>query len=49
MKLEVDKLILNEIEVVEEMLNTGIIPQFYNTKNVLNRLYRYFEGNIEEV
>lgn len=49
MKLEVDKLILNEVEVIEEMLNTGIVPQFYNTKNVLNRLYRYFEGNIDKV
>lgn len=49
MKLEINKLILDEKQVVEEMLNTGIIPQFYNTKNVLNRLYRYFEGNIDKV
>ena len=49
MKVEIDKLILNELEVVEEMLNTGIVPQFYNTKNVLNRLYRYFNGDIDKV
>ena len=49
MRLEVNKLILNEKQVIEEMLITGIIPQFYNTKNVLNRLYRYFNGDIDEV
>ena len=49
MKVEVDKLILNEVEVIEEMLDTGIIPQFYNTKNVLNRLYRYYNGNVDEM
>ena len=49
MKVEIEKLILNEVEVVEEMLDTGIIPQFYNTKNVLNRLYRYFNGDVDKV
>lgn len=49
MKIEIDKLILNEKDVIEEMLNTGIIPQFYNNKNVLNRLYRYFNGDVDKV
>lgn len=43
MKIESHSLILNEYEVVEEMVRTGIIPDFYNNTGILvNRLFRYF-------
>ena len=49
MKVEIEKLILNEVEVVEAMLETSIVPQFYNSHIVTNRLYRYFNGDIDKV
>ena len=49
MKVEIEKLILNEKQVVEVMLETSIIPQFYNSHIVTNRLYRYFNGDVEKV
>lgn len=49
MKLEIEQLILNEKQVVEEMLETSIVPQFYNSYIVANRLYRYFNGDIDKV
>ena len=49
MKLEIEQLILNEKQVVEEMLETSIVPQFYNSYIVANRLYRYFNGDVKKV
>ena len=49
MKLEIEQLILNEKQVVEAMLETSIVPQFYNSHMVANRLYRYFNGDIDKV
>ena len=49
MKVEIEKLILNEVEVIEAMLETSIVPQFYNSHIVTNRLYRYFNGDIDKV
>lgn len=54
MEIKPYSLILNEYEVVEEMVRTGIIPQFYKNINILvNRLYRYFyevnKDNAEEL
>ena len=50
MKIEPYSLILNEYEVVEGIIKTGIIPDFYNNTGILvNRLYRYFyEVNKED-
>ena len=54
MEIKVQNLILNEYEVVEEMVHTNTIPQFYKNTNILvNRLYRYFyevdKDNAEEL
>lgn len=49
MKVEIEQLILNEKQVVEAMLETSIVPQFYNSYVVANRLYRYFNGDVEKV
>ena len=49
MKVEIEQLILNEKQVVEAMLETSIVPQFYNSYVVANRLYRYFNGDIDKV
>ena len=49
MKVEIEQLILNEKQVVEAMLETSIVPQFYNSHIVTNRLYRYFNGDIDKV
>lgn len=43
MKIESHSLILNEKDVVEGIVRTGIIPDFYsNTGILVNRLFRYF-------
>lgn len=43
MKIESHSLIANEYEVVEGIIKTGIIPDFYsNTGILVNRLFRYF-------
>ena len=43
MKIESHSLIANEYEVVEGIVRTGIIPDFYsNTGILMNRLFRYF-------
>lgn len=43
MRIEINKMILNEYRVVEEMVQTCIIPPYYSNINILvNRLYRYF-------
>ena len=43
MKIESHSLIANEHEVVEGIVRTGIIPDFYsNTGILVNRLFRYF-------
>ena len=43
MKIEKYSFILNEYEVVEEMVHTNTIPDFYsNTGILVNRLFRYF-------
>ena len=43
MKIEKYSFILNEYEVVEEMVRTNTIPDFYsNTGILVNRLFRYF-------
>ena len=43
MEIKPYSLILNEYEVVEGMVRTGIIPDFYNNTGILvNRLFRYF-------
>ena len=43
MKIESHSLILNEYEVVEEMVRTSTIPDFYKNVDILaNRLFRYF-------
>ena len=43
MKIESHSLIANEYEVVEGIVRTGIIPDFYsNTGILVNRLFRYF-------
>ena len=43
MEIKSYSLILNEYEVVEEMVHTSTIPDFYsNTGILVNRLYRYF-------
>ena len=43
MKIESHSLITNEYEVVEGIIRTGIIPDFYsNTGILVNRLFRYF-------
>ena len=49
MKVEIEQLILNEKQVIEAMLETSIVPQFYNSHMVTNRLYRYFNGDIDKV
>ena len=50
MEIKVQNMILNEYEVVEEMVRTSTIPDFYKNVNILvNRLYRYFyEVNKED-
>ena len=47
MEIKVQNMILNEYEVVEEMVRTSTIPQYYSNVDILiNRLYRYFyEGD----
>ena len=43
MEIKPYSLILNEYEVVEGIIKTGIIPDFYsNTGILVNRLFRYF-------
>ena len=44
MKIESHSLVANEFEVVEGIIKTGIIPDFYsnNTGILVNRLFRYF-------
>ena len=43
MEIKISKLILNEYSVVEEMVRTSTIPQYYNNIDILiNRLFRYF-------
>lgn len=43
MELDKYKLIIDEYEVVEGIIKTGIIPSYYsNTGILVNRLYRYF-------
>lgn len=43
MEIKVQNMILNEYEVVEEMVRTSTIPQYYNNMDILiNRLLRYF-------
>ena len=43
MEIKVQNMILNEYEVVEEMVRTSTIPDFYKNVDILvNRLYRYF-------
>lgn len=43
MEIKPYSLILNEYEVVEGIVRTGIIPDFYsNTGILMNRLFRYF-------
>lgn len=43
MEIKVQNMILNEYEVVEGIIKTGIIPDFYKNIDILvNRLYRYF-------
>ncbi len=43
MEIKVQNMILNEYEVVEEMVHTSTIPDFYKNIDILvNRLYRYF-------
>ena len=44
MEIKPYSLILNEYEVVEGMVRTGIIPDFYNNNTgiLVNRLFRYF-------
>jgi hypothetical protein len=49
MKVEIEQLILNEKQVVEEMIEKNIIPDFYNSYVVGNRLYRYFNGDVKKV
>ena len=43
MEIKIQNMILNEYSVVEEMVHTSTIPDFYKNVDILvNRLYRYF-------
>ena len=43
MEIKVQNMILNEYQVVEEMVHTSNIPDFYKNVDILvNRSYRYF-------
>lgn len=41
-KLKLDRLVSNEVKVIEEVLQGGEIPQYYSIRDVTKKLFKYY-------
>ena len=41
-KLKLERLVSNEVKVIEEVLQGGEIPQYYSVRDVTKKLFKYF-------